>query len=450
MKKIALLVTDLFSLYASLAALLTVRYSDQFREQWSNHFIPFSLIFAMWVLIFYIANLYDISALRRGVHFYQNFFQGVTFAAILSVTCFYLIPLFGITPKTNLFIFLIFVSGVGIGMRLLFRYLSERSFQKPILIVGINPQSLEIAQFIIANPQLGYELKACIDTDTSPAPEHTTLPIVHGVAHIDRLITEHRINTVVISPEALHEASMINTFYRSLGQKVTFKSLSSFYEQTTNRVPLGAINQVWFLENLSEGSKHAFEMAKRVLDITTAIFLGVLTVPFFPLIALVIRLSSVGPIFYRQKRLGRAGHTFSIIKFRTMKDRAEQDTGAVWASENDPRVTSVGKFLRKTRIDELPQLWNILRGEMSFVGPRAERPEFYEKLRASVPFYEERYLIKPGLTGWAQINYPYGASIQDAAFKLQYDLYYIKNRSLVLDVGVILKTINIAFRQAGR
>jgi lipopolysaccharide/colanic/teichoic acid biosynthesis glycosyltransferase len=133
-----------------------------------------------------------------------------------------------------------------------------------------------------------------------------------------------------------------------------------------------------------------------------------------------------------------------------MKDKAEEDTGAVWASENDPRTTKIGRFLRRSRIDEIPQLWNIIRGEMSFVGPRAERPEFHERLRKNVQFYEERYLIKPGLTGWAQIHYRYGSSIADAAEKLQYDLYYIKNRSILLDLGVILKTINIALRQAGR
>ena len=129
---------------------------------------------------------------------------------------------------------------------------------------------------------------------------------------------------------------------------------------------------------------------------------------------------------------------------------AEKETGAIWAQENDSRTTRLGKLLRKTRIDELPQLWNILRGEMSFVGPRAERPEFHDELKTSVPFYEERYIIKPGLTGWAQINYRYGSSVADAAEKLQYDLYYIKNRSLILDLGVVLKTINIAMRQEGR
>jgi lipopolysaccharide/colanic/teichoic acid biosynthesis glycosyltransferase len=162
------------------------------------------------------------------------------------------------------------------------------------------------------------------------------------------------------------------------------------------------------------------------------------TAPFF-----------TGLIFFRQKRSGRGGVPFSIIKFRTMRTDAER-SGAVWATENDPRVTAVGRVLRKSRIDELPQLWNIMLGDMSLVGPRAERPEFDTQLAQQIPFYRERYLIKPGLSGWAQINYPYGASVQDALQKLQYDLYYIKHRSLALDIAIVLKTISISLRRAGR
>jgi len=178
--------------------------------------------------------------------------------------------------------------------------------------------------------------------------------------------------------------------------------------------------------------------------------MGVASLALYPFIILAIKISSPGPIFYRQKRLGQAGKVFEIIKFRTMDQNAEKFTGAVWTVEGDPRITKIGNLLRKMRLDELPQLWNILKGEMSFVGPRAERPEFHEQLKQEIPFYEERYIIKPGLSGWAQINYRYGSSVADAAEKLQYDLYYIKNRSLILDLGIILKTVNIALKQAGR
>jgi len=213
---------------------------------------------------------------------------------------------------------------------------------------------------------------------------------------------------------------------------------------------LGAINQEWFLEKLTEGTKRPYEFVKRLFDIIFSVIFGVISLVIFPIIALAIKINSRGPLLYRQKRVGQYGKEFEIIKFRTMNEDAEKESGAVWAKEDDPRVTVLGKFLRKTRIDELPQLWNILKGEMSLIGPRAERPEFDEKLKKKIPFYEERYLIRPGLSGWAQIQYRYGASVKDAHEKLQYDLFYIKNRSLALDLSIALKTTNIVFRQAGR
>lgn len=428
---------DIAALYGALVITLLIRYPDNFSEQYGFHFLPFLFIFGLWLLIFYIANLYDFGFLRNNLDFYSGLFRAIITASAISVMFFYLIPIFRITPKTNLAIFIALSSGVVIGSRTVFNKANASGFKKPLLIVGVNNQSLELAKFIEENPQLGYELKYLMDL----AKE--------GINNVDQIIKQERINTVVISPETYHSPKIIDTFYRSLENKITFRNLSSFYEQLTSRVPLGAINQVWFLENLSEGGKKTYEEMKRFFDIVFSVIMGVMVLPFLPFIALAVKISSPGPVFYRQKRFGQNGKTFEIIKFRTMQEDAEKD-GAVWAQKNDQRITRLGKLMRKTRIDELPQLWNILKGEMSFVGPRAERPEFHEKLKEQIPFYEERYIIKPGLSGWAQINYPYGSSVADTAEKLQYDLYYIKNRSLILDLGIILKTINIALRQAGR
>src|SRR3989338_6805863 len=401
MKRFSLLLLDIIALYGALVITLFIRYRDTFSYQHSVHFTPFLFIFALWLFIFYITNLYDFGFLRNNLDFYSGLFRAIITTSAISVIFFYLIPIFEITPKTNLAIFITLFSGIVIGSRTLFNKANASGSKKPLLIVGVNNQSLELAKFVEENPQLGYELKYIMDL----AKE--------GIKNVDQIIKQEKINTVVISPETYQAPQIIDTFYRSLENRVTFKNLSSFYEQMTNKVPLGAINQIWFLENLSEGSKKTYEEMKRFFDIIFAII-------------------------------------FEIIKLRKMRKDAEKETGAVWAEKDDPRTTLLGKFLRKTRIDELPQLWNILRGEMSFVGPRAERPEFHDELKTEVPFYEERYIIKPGLSGWAQINYHYGSSVNDAAQKLQYDLYYIKNRSLILDLGIILKTINIALRQAGR
>ena len=438
MRKLGLLLLDIAALYGALVITLFIRYRENFGKQYEIHLTPFLFIVILWILIFYITNLYDFGFLRNNLEFYSGISRAIITASIISVIFFYLIPVFQITPKTNLAIFIGSFSGLVVTSRTLFNKANAAGFKKPLLIVGVNNQSLELAKFVEENPQLGYELKYLLD------------PEKEGIKNVDQTIKLEKINTVVISPETYRTPQIIDTFYRSLREKVTFRNLSSFYEQLTNKVPLGAINQIWFLENLNEGSKKTYEELKRFFDIIFAVALGIVILLFIPLLILVVKLSSPGPILYRQKRLGQGGKLFDMVKFRTMNQDAEKNTGAVWAKKNDPRITQVGKLFRKARIDELPQLWNILKGEMSFVGPRAERPEFHEKLKQGIPFYEERYLIKPGLTDWAQINYSYGSSVTDAVEKLQYDLYYIKNRSLVLDLGIILKTVNISMRQAGR
>lgn len=436
MKKTLLFVSDAMLLYVSLLLMLSIRHGNDFARQYRLHILPFALIFVLWLLVFYIANLYDLKTLRNNAQFYSSLFRAIIIAAGISVLFFYLLPIYGITPRTNLAVFIAIFAGLEVANRSIFNGLVEKKFKKSVLIVGADDQSLELAKFIKENPQLGYELKHIMDLR----------PPMQNISH---LIREEKVNMVVLGPEAYQLPDAIDAFYKSLEYKITFVNLSSFYENLTGRVALGAINQVWFLENLNEGNKKAYEIAKHTFDMLFSVVLGLISLLFYPFVILAIKLTSEGPVFYRQKRVGWAGKTFEIIKFRTMKKNAEEKTGAVWAADDDPRITKAGKFMRKTRIDELPQLWNIFKGEMSFIGPRAERPEFQEQLKA-VPFYEERYLIKPGLTGWAQINFHYGSSVEDAAEKLKYDLYYIKNRSPILDLGIILKTIRIALQQSGK
>ena len=437
MKKFLIFLSDIVILYVSLVLTLLIRYPNNFQEQYQLHLYPFSLIFISWLLVFYIANLYEPKLLRNNIHFYSALLQTIIVVAVISVLFFYLIPLYGITPKTNLLIFVAIFTGLEFASRSIFNNILQKSFKKSILIIGTNNQSLELDLFIKENPQLGYEIKSVIDVFSDKLKD------------IGRTIQEEKIDTIILSPEAYQAPEIINIFYKSLEHKVGFMNLASFYERLTGMVPLGAINQIWFLENLNEGNKRAYEIVKRSSDLVFAIILGLISLPFYPFIVLAVKATSEGPVFYKQKRMGQAGKIFEIIKFRTMDKDAEKNTGAVWASQDDPRITKVGGFMRKTRIDELPQLWNILKGQMAFIGPRAERPEFSNSLK-DIPFYEERYLIKPGLSGWAQINFRYGSSVADAAEKLKYDLYYIKNRSLILDLGIALKTIRIMFQRSGK
>ncbi len=427
---------DISLLYGSLLTMLMVRYDDAFAYQYGVHLLPFCIIFLIWLIVFYIGNLYDPRSLRNGIFFYSRLFEAIAVSAFISASFFYLIPFFGITPKTNLALFIVIFSALSFIVRSLFNGVVETKFKKLTLIVGKNNQTQELGVFINENPQLGYMLKEIVD------------PI--NIDQLSEAVRTPGLDTIVISPEAYHLSQITNIFYKALGRKINFYSLATFYERLTGRVPLDAIDQIWFLENLSEGSMKAYEVLKRVGDVIFGLIFGGLSLILYPFIIILMQLDSPGPIFYRQTRIGRLGKPFQLIKFRNMIPNAEAKTGAVWAGDNDPRITRIGGFLRKTRLDEIPQFWTIVKGDMSLVGPRAERPEFHDLLKREIPFYEERYLIKPGLSGWAQINYHYGSSISDAAEKLKYDLYYIKNRSFILDIGIILKTIRTALSQAGK
>ncbi len=436
MRKVILLCIDIGLLFGSLLAMLAIRYDDTFPYQYHVHLFPFSIIFLIWLVVFYIGNLYDPRILRNSIFFYSRLFEAVAAATVISTSFFYLIPFFGIAPKTNLALFIVIFSALSFLIRSAFNSVVETKFKKLTLLVGNNEQTKELGMFIQENPQLGYTLKEVIDPS--------------NVGLLSDAVKAEGLDTIVISPEAYHLSSITDIFYRALGRKINFYSLATFYERLTGRVPLDAIDQIWFLENLSEGSKRVYEVLKRGGDIVFGLIFGGISLVLYPFIIIFMQFDSPGPIFYRQTRIGRLGKPFQLVKFRNMIPNAEAATGAVWAGDNDTRVTRVGRFLRKTRLDEIPQFWTIVKGDMSLVGPRAERPEFHDLLKKEIPFYEERYLIKPGLSGWAQINYHYGASVADAAEKLKYDLYYIKNRSLILDLGIVLKTIRTAISQSGK
>jgi len=230
---------------------------------------------------------------------------------------------------------------------------------------------------------------------------------------------------------------------------VTFDHLASVYEQYTGKIAVDNLRPSWLI--FSEGFKksHLQKALKRALDIIGSGIGLVLMLPIMALVALVIKVSSPGGVLYHQSRVGLRGHVFTLHKFRSMRADAEEQTGAVWAAVNDNRVTRVGRFMRRTRLDELPQLWNVFRGDMSIVGPRPERPEFVTTLTKDIPFYGQRHIVRPGLTGWAQVRYTYGASVEDAMEKLQYDLFYIKNMSLPLDLFVIANTVKTVIMRRG-
>lgn len=441
LKRLLLLAGDIAMLYLALFLTIYLRYQQNWQEQWDIHFRPFSIIYFFFLLCFYIIGLYDLTLARNNLHFFVTLVKAILINAALAVGFFYFIPIYGITPKTNLFINLLIFSALFILWRQSYnRFIKSQALLNNVLVFGKNQEAEELINFIKANPQLGYRIKKIADVND-----------VKILSDLTELLMQERIQIVVTTVNPHKNIHLVRNLYQCIPLKIIVADLPAFYEKITGKIPVSAIEEVWFLENLMSNQKKLFEASKRILDIIIALLLGIVSLALTPFIAFGIKINSPGPIIYRQKRVGQDNQIFELVKFRTMINDAEKD-GAQWAKEKDKRVTRVGRFLRRTRLDELPQLWNILKGEMTFVGPRPERPEFAfsNELLDHIPFYQIRHSIKPGLTGWAQIKYPYGASVKDTRQKLQYDLYYIKNRSFTLDSAIILKTIKTILSVEGR
>lgn len=420
-QKIILLIGDAVIFYGALFLTLIVRYGDLPSEKlWEGHKWPFFFVSVVWLIIYYIAGLYDVEKSANSAKITQ-IIRTMLAGTGIAVAMFYFIPSFNITPKTNLFIDVGVVTVLVWLWRKIFQKIISGGVKIKIFFWDNSAEAVIFAKFINDNPQLGYETN-------------------------DNAL---KADIIIISSDAKRDERAVNSLYEKVLDGKTVVDFDGFYESTTGMIPVSKIRKEWFLENMFEVAKQKFEKIKRFIDIVIA---SVLFIPFiiiFPFIALAIKLNSKGTILYRQNRVGKDGLIFQIIKFRSMFADAEKN-GAEWAKKNDWRVTFMGNIMRKTRIDELPQIWNVLKGDLSFIGPRPERPEFVKELTEKVPHYSIRQLVKPGLSGWAQINFPYGASVEDATQKLQYDLFYIKNRSLLLELSIMLKTIMTLVRKEGR
>jgi len=439
---------DIGLLYLSLWLTLLIRYQGNFNQYiWSIHWPTFSGLFLIWLIIFYAFNLYDTPTRRSRIDTFNNYFKSIIINIGISVLYFYILsPTTDIKPKTVLAILVIIFSIFFFLWRsLIIKLFSSPNLNQNLLFIGYEPLIKELLPKKGSKQKFGFNYIGIVINQSISDPE-IDLP-QFPLDELNKIIQDKNVNLLVINePE---NEQITNKLFEALKLRINFISLTNFYESNTHRIPLKIINRGWFLDNFSEGNKEVFETIKRLLDILFAIIFGLVSLILIPFISLVISLDSKGKIIFKQKRMGKDGKEFTALKFRTMYKNAEEN-GAMWAQKNDPRITKLGAFLRKTRLDEITQLWNIIKGEMSFVGPRPEQSKLIEELKNQIPFYTERLLVKPGLTGWAQINFPYASSTEDSLKKLQYDLYYIKHRSLLLDLGIILKTINLILKGGGR
>jgi len=436
LKQLVLLCGDILFLLLALYLTITIRYLQiPQAEVLSANGQIFSFIFIIWLIVFYINNLYDFRELSLNNKFLSRFISSTAISFALAIILLYILPDTGIAPKTNLVIFTIIFSILFLTWRFAVLKIFKKQLPKTnIGIIGSDKKVDELVAEINNNPHLGLEIKFIIADN-------------NGI-NLEELIAKNKINVLILESNPSDNPELQKRLYNCLPLKITFTTLSNFYENITGRVPLEIINENWFLENLNLRQKDNYEFYKRLFDFISALLLFIISSPIYLIVAVLIKIDSRGPIIFKQIRLGQNHNPFTILKFRSM---TVTNNDQAFTIEGDKRITKVGKFLRKTRLDEIPQLINILKGEMSFIGPRPERPEFIVNLEKDIPFYAIRSLSKPGISGWDQVSGEYhSASTEDTFKKLQHDVYYIKNRSMALDLLIIAKTIKTILSYRGR
>lgn len=430
MKKLitfSLILTDIFIFYLSLFLTLFIRYKETYSSSlFYEHFAPFLIIMVFSIAGFYISGLYEVKNLKNNLKFVKIFLGGISFTFLFGLSFFYLFPKLGITPRLNLFLFITIYSIIDIASRYFFNILLLKYIGINVFLMGDHSKMEEIKNFINQNPQAGYKIIG----------EGNFLPE-------ESFLKENRADLIIVDESLKNDKIFSSAILKYFNLNIDMISLQKFYENIFSKVPITRIENRWFFENIT--NKRPFYSAlKNISEFLIALVLLFITLPIQIIIAVLVKITSEGPIIFKQNRIGKNGKIFVLYKFRTMIKDAEKD-GIKKDNNEDRRVTAFGKILRKTHLDELPQLVNILKGEISFVGPRPERPELVEEFKKEIPFYEIRHIVKPGLTGWAQLNFRHGLTKEDAYEKLQYDIFYIKNRSFIFDLLIMIKTIRSFF-----
>lgn len=451
-KKVLLIfLGDAALLFAALYAGLIIRYGSLLTAGIvTKHFASFGIIFPIWLLTFGAFGFYDLRLLKNEKVFLYRLLRVMAINTVLAITIFYLFP-FEIEPRRNLLIIAVLATAAIFVWRYLFNLLIIRAAVNRIIFIGFNEEMVRLAGFLLHHPQLGHKPVAFSSGHTQPLilpADLTHIPLNHD--NLPRAIRDTKPDMVVISPEMKGNKMTVSVLLTLIPSGITVAEFPAFHEAMTGKIPLSLIEEVWFLENLIGIKKRSYEFLKRILDIGLSFIIGIISLCLLPFITLAIKIDSAGPILFRQKRVGRHGKPFTLIKFRSMVANAQSLSGLKVHGQEDSRHTRMGTLMRATYIDELPQIINILRGEMSFIGPRPERPEYVEDLKQKIPFYETRLLVPPGITGWAQVNMENDASVEDAPEKMQYDLYYIKNRTFILDLLIVLRTLFTIVQRQGR
>ena len=415
----------------------------------SSNLWKIALVTVVCQLCLYYNDFYDLTLVHSNRELVVRLLQAVGAASIMLAGLYFAAP--GLMIGDGIFVSALFVFLLAIlAWRLLFNQLTgSLRLEERILFVGTGDSARKVARQILDQHDFAYRVIGFIDDDARRIGERIVNPAIVGTpGDIERLVKEYHVDRIVVGLSDRRGRLPIEELLRAKMTGVRVEDATTTYERVTGKILLDDLRPSWLV--FSEGFRvsRLTRLLKRTIDLALSVSMGIVAFPLMVLTAIAVWLDSGAPVLYRQERVGENGRPFTLFKFRSMRQDAETGT-PVWATEGDDRVTRIGGFIRKTRLDELPQLWNVVRGDMSFVGPRPERPFFVEELAKEIPFYQQRHAVKPGVTGWAQVKYRYGSSVEDAIEKLRYDLYYIKHLSISFDLTIVFDTVKVVLFRKG-
>jgi sugar transferase (PEP-CTERM system associated) len=426
-----------------VAAVVELRQDSYLWLYYEGGFVKLFVFTGVVLLCSHWFDLYDTARLNTKGELYVRLLMVPGVLAFVMAGISYVRPDFllgGGSTALGLLILTLALFGwrLGYGWLVQLPILVER-----VYVLGTGERAQRLVQGLRQNPEIGVEIASW----TGKVEGEVTLESV--AAHLMEAVKKQRVHRVIVAATDRRGTIPMQELLALRLQGVKIEEATSWLEKISGKIEVENLYPSWLVFNEGFRRSTAFVLVRRVLSVIIALPGLILTLPLLPFIMLAIRFDSAGPVFYTQTRMGKGGRLFKVVKFRTMRHDAEAASGPQWAGNNDPRVTRVGKFLRTTRLDEIPQLWCVLKGDMAFVGPRPERPEFIEQLSKEIPYYGVRHMVRPGVTGWAQIKYKYGSTVADAREKLQYDLYYIKNASIGLDLLIMFQTVKTVLLRRG-
>jgi sugar transferase (PEP-CTERM system associated) len=456
LRTVGLLLADAAIIYGAIILAMYLRLGvegSRYQLSENNGWLKITLATVVCALILYFYDLYEYTVMTNRRELMLRLVQALGIAWALLALLFYFVPPLLIGRGVSV-ISVPLVLALLLTWRFLIHYLTGHpEIGEKILVVGTGQAARDTAEAVLERRDAGYRIVGFVtENGIQPQTKIGDTTVIGTTEDLEGIVKSEKVDRIVIAVRERRGTFPTETLLKmSLTGDVNIEECTSFFERVTGQVHIDMLRPSWLIFAGRRKDTRLGTAFREIIHRGLGLIGLVLSLPIAVLTAILIKLESKGAVFYKQERVGKNGKMIKVIKFRSMRTDAEKDGVPIWAIAGDDRVTRIGRIIRKIRVDEIPQFWNIIRGEMSFVGPRPERPHFVAQLAEEIPFYEHRHLVAPGLTGWAQIKYPYGASVADARQKLQYDLYYIKNQSLALDLVIVFETVKtVLFGKGGR